>query len=873
MDESQPPRFARWIVETVAPVSTYASSIVGDLDEGFRVRAAASVREARRWYRIEATILLARYGVRRFAPEGFTRDVAYAFRGMRRAPVFAAVVALTLAIGIGANVAILGIIDAAYVRKLPVPAPEQLVGVTAGDRRAPNRIASNGIGIADFKEIRASLRGVDDVAAYVMMDLDAGDSAISVQPTRTALVSGTYFRTLGVAPQRGRFIQPDEEESIGAHAVVVISDHLWRERYRAADAVLGQSLWIGGKSFVIVGVTPPHFTGLHPEGRTDLWLPYSMADGLSSTERGTVRSLDVFARRSVGSTLAEVRASADRVSRQLQMLRPATDSTLALQVRTRDRLADARSGTGVVLFGTVWVVVALIHLALCMNVASLMLARTANRRVEMGVRLCLGASGGRIVRQCIVDAMALAVPGVIVGLGAGWLFSTLITQMQFLSAMSFVFDLRSAVLVAVVAVFTVLQFGLLPALEASRADPVALLRGSSRRARFSGRRLEMVSVVQVAISVVLLADAIAFVSLFQRQQAVEPGYDVAHTAVAELRVPARASGVDWRALHDEAISRLRALPGVISVASADGTPMYKMHWMGELSIPGQAQVTGAPARMTSLQAIGPDYFATLGVPVLRGREFTVHDDANGARRSVFDVVIVNEELARRLWPGQDPIGKALQVDRSTPATVIGIVRDMHDVSSVNLVERAYFPLLESTTHAIDVVVRTSDPAAVSASRIMGAIRTAPVFARATIRTLGGIRDGFLDMSRTAASGLLAAACIAVALTAIGLYGLVAMCIAQRRREIGIRLALGAQRVDITALLVNGTARVVAAGGLLGLIIAAGLVQVQRSWIGSILSMNVLIMMITASTLIVAAAVALALPLWRASRDVPAIMLR
>jgi putative ABC transport system permease protein len=883
-EPTAPPRLAEWLVAWSTRNSTFGNALRGDLREGFSRAAAVSCTRAAAWYWSAAISVAFRYsliGVRRPA---LGRDVGYAWRVLSRAPVFTVVVTLTLAVGIGANAAVLGVIDTMYFRKLPVPHPERIVGIYTGDvrDRGARELRAGGWSSRDvFDAVHARLTGVAGVAMYDMATLNAG-APLDGEPIFSAVVTGDYFDLLGIEPERGRFIRRDDDDATNPHAVVVMSDVLWRTRFSAADSVIGASLQIGKGIFTIIGVAPRGFTGLHPEGRTDLWVPSSssaLAKGRvvpAGDPRSHGESGVIIARMAPGATLSQVQSSADVVAHDLAVDGTPERRRLALYARIRDRLTTVElSGGG--FYGTVfvWLMIALLHLASCTNVASLMLARASARRREIGIRLCLGASRWRIVIQAMVEAAILALLGGAGGLLVGRWLSGALAQMQFLSATDAGLDTRVVAIVTAVSVATVFQFGLLPALDASRNDPLTVLRGNTGGPRSRrGDRSEMVVVIQVVLSVLLLGNAAAFVRMFEHQITAAPGYDVQHVSV--VRIQPRmdvASPAEQTAHYDDVMRHVTSVPGVVGTAAAVGAPLYKPQWFGEIVVPDRTPDPDAP-RETSLQAVGPSYFATIGAPLTRGREFGPADrTAPGAHAGAYTVVIVNSVLARRLWGDADALGKQLSLRGGSPATVVGIAPDILDVSIQAPVARAYFPLLETAYATFEVVVRTSDDASASAARIRGALSSASNLSAPEVRTLSGIRNGALSLSRTVSAGLTACALIALLLAAVGLYGIVAMWAARRRAELGIRIALGARARDVYATLLGGATRLVAIGVALGLVCAAGLVQVERSRMGPALSLDVVTIAASVLTLCLFAGLAGFLPARRATRHPPADVLR
>lgn len=814
--------------------------------------------------------------------DNIARDLRHAWRSLLRAPSFTLVVALTLAIGIGANTAVVTVTDTMFLRKLPVPSPERMFAIFSGD--VHNRARRPAVGwnsFPDYLDLRSRLQGTDGLAAYSMQWVPLGDSLAGASAW-SALVSGNYFQVLGIHAARGRLILPDEEEPRGTHPVVVISDALWKSHFAADEHIVGTQMAIGTGRFTIVGVAPAGFTGTHPEGRTDLWIPitmYAEATGRSYIfDNRDARQVAVIGRLAGGATLAQVQTSLEHATRDLATTYPAVDAQLTMSARPHEHLFELEQNPSVLAsFLFVLAMVALLHLVACANIASLMLARAAARRQELGIRLCLGASRGRVIMQSLAEPALLAMLGAAGGVAIARWTTLLITSMQFMSAADPGLDLRVIGIVGLVTVATVLEFGLVPALEAARRDPLAMIRGSSG-ARVAGRRDPVgpiLVVAQVAVSLVLIASAATLFRTFERQSDADPGFDASHLIVAAL-APKNGSAItgDWSARTAEMTKRIASLPGVTHVAIAGGMPLGPGAWYEEVTVAGHQYADGESRSLSGLN-VGPGYFAAIGAAMARGREFTGADRAPAGPSAGFNVAIVNETMARRFWPGDDPIGKQLSYRNRGSATVVGVVRDMHDVTLTAIVPRAYFPLLETPpTSRFALIVRTaSDPAALRST-----LRTAIVSGSApvdppAIETMSESLDGALSLSRAASVGLATCGAIALLLTAIGLYGLVASWSADRRGEIGIRIALGAEAWQVRRLLVGGVARLIIAGTVIGIGGAVAAIRLAQHLYGPAVEFEAWPLAAAFTLLASASALAAYIPSRRATAVDPAAVLR
>ena len=815
--------------------------------------------------------------------DNLSRDLLYAWRGLRRTPSFAIVVVFTLAIGIGANATIISVIDTAFLRKLPVPAPERIFAVFSGD--VHNRARRPAIGwnsFPDYIDLRARVQGAEGLAAYSMEMLPLGDT-LSGSSVWSALVSGNYFDVLGVHPARGRFIRPDEEEPRGAHPVAVISDAFWKSRFASDEHVVGRELAVGKGRFTIIGVASPGFTGTHPEGRTDLWIPYTMFAEATGSEylfdNRDARRAAIIGRLAPAANLVQVQASIDRAAHDLKTTYPEVDGSLTLRAAKHERLVTFEEAPGTLAtFVLVWAMIALLHLVACSNIASLMLARAAARRQEVGIRICLGASRGRIAMQSLAEPALLAFLGAAGGVMIARWLTLLITQMQFMSAMDPGLDVRVLGIVALITVATVLEFGLAPALGASRRDPLAMLRGSSgtRVAGTRDRVGPLLVVAQVAVSLILLANAAILLRTFERQSGGALGFDAPHLLVASVTLKSDASQTnDWASQIRDFTARATSVPGVSELAVSSGAPLLPGGFNDEVVVAGHQYAEG-DSRAVSGQHIGPGYFATLGATLVRGREFNDKDRVADPRVKFqgFDAVVVNEAMARRFWPGEDPIGKQVSYRHLGSATVVGVVRDMHDVSLSTIIPRVYFPLLElPATPRFVVIARTTADPTTSRLLLRSLIASSSPSSETSIHTMGELLEGALSLSRIGSIGLGACAGLALLLTAIGLYGLVASWSAERRSEIGIRLALGAQPWQVHRLLVGGVGRLILIGAAIGLGGAVALIRLERALYGPSITFEAWPLVAAVLVLSAAAATAAYIPSRRATALDPATVLR
>ena len=772
--------------------------------------------------------------------EHFTREIAVAARSLRASPVFAITVAVTLAVAIGTNAAILTIMDAVFFRKLPVPAAERIVAVYAGDSlRASRQPVLGSSSFSDYDELRTRVQGLDGLAAYTidMFPLEDSSGAAGVQ---TALVSWNYFSVLGIGAERGRMIAPNDEEPAGGQATAVISDALWHSRFGTEQSVIGRDILIGHGHFVVVGVAPPGFTGTHPEGRTDIWMPYTL-QAVATGREYTLGSRDarvaaIIGRLSRGATLGAVQLSLNRAAQDFRSSHPQSDGAIVFRADHHETLISidqARDAFRSFLF--VLAMGVLLLLVASSNVASLLLARGASRRHELGVRLCLGATPWQVTVHSLAEVVLLGGVGTIGAIVISRWLTDALTQVQFLSALNPRTDFRVIAIVVAVGIATSLHFGLTPMLATRRLDPILLIRqsGNGRATSTGGTAASAAVAIQVAVSVVLLCNAAAIFRLVQEETTTNAGYNAESVIVASVSMDGAHPGpLAYVPALDEIMMRASKIPGVQSVTAAVGAPLFRNGHSDEVTASGHEYAPNE-SRSLSSQLVGPHYFSVVGAQLIRGRDFASTDRVTlSGVRDAFDVVIINEAAAKRLWGTTDAIGKTLAFHGSRPSTVIGVIRNMRDVAPTAVVPRAYFPLLEGHYPSFELIARTGGDPARSLPALRSIAQQVSGLRISSIQTLAEVRANALSLPHIAGLTVGGSALIALVLTAVGLYGLVGVWITAQRQEIGIRLAMGSSHRAIYRLVFRRIAAPTAYGCLAGMVVSAGVVLVVRSWLGT-----------------------------------------
>ena len=818
-------------------------------------------------------------------------DLRYAVRGLRARPGFTAAAVVVLALGIGANATLFGIVDAVVLRPMPgVERPERLAWV-ANVHRLGSRLTD--LSYPDYADYRDASRAFAQLALYRRESLSLAGCAGAAagecgEPARVSgeVVTGNYFATLGLRPAHGRFFLPDEDRTRGTHPVVVLSDALWRSRFAADPAVVGRQVTINGAGFTVVGVAGERFAGAELDRPAQLWVPLSMwatvapAAGFDPyTLRVPWGSFRAIGRLADGITPAQAASRVRAVERQIRATDPkdreqfgvATFSVTGL-VHPSDRLEVL----GMSLLGAAVALVVL--LTACANVASLLLGRAAGRRREIGIRYALGASRGRIVRQLLAESALLAVGATAVAMLLSlWLGEALpaLVNAPLVAAPSP--SWRTVAATAAAALVAGALFGVAPALAASRRDVLpSLVDGAAAGTVLGARRSRLQGALvaaQVALSLTLLVCAGLLVRSLHNAAGASVGFDArGDLVVASLDATTQGVlGERRAAFHRELLERVRAFPGVRAASLAAMVPLGGT--MIGMAVQPEGRAEAAPGTVF-VNNVWPDYFRTIGTPLVRGREIADRDVVGAP-----GVVVVNETAARRLWPGQDPIGQRLRLGGADqpPLEVVGVARDAkfdelnedpHPFVFVPEAQRRGF------TTPMTLLVRTDAPAGQTAAQVRSAVRAmAPSLPLYDVRTMAQVIEQRLDKQRAGRTLLALFGALAALLAAVGVYGVTAYAVAQSTREIGVRMALGASAREVLALFVGRGARLALAGVASGAVLSLGAAQVIRSSLVGVSTADPATFAAAASLLVAAAALAALIPARRAARVPPAVALR
>ena len=766
------------------------------------------------------------------ATAGFLGDLRHAVRTLERSPLLTLVVVVSLALGIGANTTMFSLVNALLLRPAPANHPERLASVFTSESDGRRYGASSYPDYLDYRDRNPAFESLAAFSPSPMSLTVAGKS----QRLLGTIVSGNYFSMMEVRPALGRTLLPDDDLP-GAPPVVMVSHGLWTRRFGSDPALVGRPLSINGHPFQVVGVLPSSFRGAVMGITPDLFVPFSTValahPGSDRLDHRGNRGLLLTGRLKSGRTPADAQREMNGVRMALAREYP-TDSARVATVlpESESRIFPSIRGAVVAFTALLVSVVGLVLLVACANVAGLMLARGAARRREIGVRLALGASRGRIVRQLLCESLLLGLLGGAAGLGLAYWGTDLLLAFKPPVPIDITLDLRPdlAVMVftLVLSLATGVVFGLLPALEATRVDLLPAINETPTGTRRGSRLRSSLVVAQVAVTLLLLLGAGLMLRGLSRAARLDPGFDVDHTVAVSFDL--RLRGYDdarGKAFERELLERVAALPRVRGAALDEHLPLGFGGQSSGIAIEGH---TPGPREILEIgsDVVSAGYFATLGLPIVMGRDFGPQDH-EGAR----GVAIVNQTFARRFWPGSDPIGRRLSLDTSGGGGWLEVVGVAKDSKYRTLGEDPrpffYLPLSQVYGPEMTLVVRADgDPRTMLASVRRAALSLdpgLPLFDEKTMFEHLGIT---LFPSRLASTVLGVFGLMAMILAAVGLYGVVAFAVGQRTREIGVRVALGASPRDVQGLIVGQGLKLAVIGIAIGLAAAAVTMRLTAS---------------------------------------------
>src|SRR5262245_27404777 len=828
-------------------------------------------------------------GVRRL--EDLWQDLRFGARMLGKNPGFTLIAVITLALGIGANTAIFSVINAVLLRPLPYPESERLVWLA---ERLPDH---TGLSVAypNFADWRSQQTVFESFGGYMLNNFILTGRGDPVQ-LKGVVMSADVFLTLRAQPALGRVFSADEDKA-GAAPVVVISYGLWQSRYGGDPDIVNQAITLDGRAYTVLGVMPAGFAF---PSEVSLWAPVGpIAANPNWQNRNNHPDLFGVARLKPGATLDQARADLDTIAARLEQQYPGSNKDRRVQV---DRLLDTVVGAVRRNLWTLFGAVGLTLLIACANVANLLLARAAARQREMAVRAALGASRLRIVRQLLVESMLLSILGSAAGLLlAQGTFRVIATMAQGAVPRVSGIGLDGTVLFfsAGLALLTGLLFGLAPAWQASRADLQETLKDAARGVTSGrGRLRHGLVVAEVALTLILLVGAGLLLRSFYQLQQVHTGFVSERVLSFRVDLLARKYPTAERQIgfYQELLEKLRALPGVQTASIASRIPLDGRDNEMSFLIEGQPEPAPGKDLNMDVQVVAPDYFRALGIPVLRGRGFTEQDnrahlggrvagrgqqDPSYATRAGLNAIVVDEEFARRYWPNEDPIGPRVRLpwgprEENPVLTIIGVVGrvKLEQLSEQGETVQAYLPFLQTPRRGMTVLVKTSLAAdamiALARKQMLALDPEQPIH---QVITLSELRTESIASQRLNLTLLGAFAAVALALAAIGLYGALAYAVAQRTREIGIRMALGAQTGAALQLVVGQGMKLALMGVVIGLIAAFALTRLIQNLLFGVSVTDPTTFILVAGLFLFVALLACFLPARQAMKVDPMIALR
>jgi putative ABC transport system permease protein len=750
-------------------------------------------------------------------------DVRLALRSLRRSPGFAVVAVLALTVGIGGNTAIFSVIDATRTQAIPYSEPHQLVYLIGTVRRVV--VERRGASYPDFVDWRAQATRFEDLAAFdsQLMTLAGADESERIA---TEFVSAPYFSLLGVKPALGRTFDAGDDDVSKPSRVIVLSDGLWRRRFGADPQVVGRSITLNGQPFTVVGVMAPGFTGLTDEAQ--LWIPFAQyAPPQAMLARSNRGGFPVLGRLKPGVSRAEAQAEVDAIASRLEREYPGSNEGRGVEVSP---LATEVYGTLRLALQVLMGAIAFVLLIACANVANLLIARSEVRRREIALRVAIGAGRGRLLQQLVTESCVLTLLGAAASIPlAQATISLLVTQspVAFPSILTPALDARMAVFTTVVALICGLCVGLAPWWQIRFADLAHRLRESSRSSDgpVSQRLRNSLVVAEVALAVVLLVGAGLMIQSVRKMSAIDPGFDAGSLLTVHVSVPrapiatdeANRTPVPPVATGRELLDGIASVPGVVAVGLGNDLPLDGNAGANFYSVEGQGPFTAQNRPRAWVHRVSPEFFEALRIPLVAGRTFR-----DTELTPTQTAVVVSERVASRFWPNQDPIGKRItfgSVDENVQwMSVVGVVRDVRYRTlrrTANTDPDVYLPFADRNAQ-IAFAIRTSVPPSSVVAAVRAAIRAvAPSIAIYDVESMGDRVYRQSSRERFVAWVMSVFAGIALCLCALGIYGVMSYVVTQRTREIGIRLALGAQPRDVLQRIAGGGARLIVAGMAIG----------------------------------------------------------
>jgi predicted permease len=807
--------------------------------------------------------------------ETIWQDLRFGFRQLRKNPGFTVVALLSLALGIGANAVIFSLISTVLLRPLPIAHPEQVFAVHQIKLRNSD---PQSMSYRNYKDVRDRNQSLSGMAVYRFAPTSVSHNG-SNERIWGYLVSGNYFDVLGVRPLLGRTFTAEEDRTVDANPVMVLSYGCWQRRFGGDPKIAGKSVLVNNHSFTVLGVARPEFSGTESIFAPEFWIPSMMQPWIEPQFNGLEERGDgqwfAFGRLKPGVTTVQAKAQLNEVAAQLGKEYPDQDEGMGFLLTPPGLVVPSLRSAVIAFSGALMLTVTLVLLIACTNLACLLLARSAQRRKEIAVRLAIGATRARLTRQLLTESVLLSLTGGALGLALGFFLmrtaQAAIPATDFGLILDLRLDWRVVCFVGSLALLTGIGFGLIPSLQASRANVVSTLQenttGSRRRVWLRSALVTM----QVALSLVLLITAGLTVRSLRHAEELGPGFNPDHAVILSMDLGLQGyEETKGQSFYRQIVERVRALPGVQGAVLANTLPLSLDVSTTSVYPEGQAKPPASEMPEAIYKQVGPGYFKTMETLLVGGRDFSENDKDGGP-----GVVIVNETIAQRFWPEQNAVGKRLVNGNSGLVEVVGVARNglyRNYGEPPQLV--IFFPLTQRYSANAVLVVRTMADAKSAIAAVRSEVQKLdPTLPFYDAKTLAEHLDVPLFPLQAAVAAVGSFGVLALILAAIGIYGVMAFSVSQRTQEIGIRMALGANAADVWRMVLRHGFTITAVGMAIGLFCAFGLSRILANLLYGVSATDPMIFLLISLLLSAVALAACFIPARRATKVDPVIAIK
>jgi predicted permease len=817
--------------------------------------------------------------------EKLFQDITYSIRSLFKSPGFTIIAVLSLALGIGANSAIFSLADALLLRPLPVRQPGSLMAVSTDPGGESDTMG--GVSYPDYRDFRDKAHSFDGLTASNLSRVSVAKSANDSPHLRGALmVSDNFFQVLGVEPALGRGFLPAEGAVAGRSPVAVLAYDFWRTEFSSDHSILGHTVRINGIDFNIVGIAPASFTGVDQYVRPHLYIPAAMLQRLSAsvqdlTEDRKDHEFDVKGRLKPGVMREQAQAELATIWKGLEPLHSVSDQQRVVRLRTELQARVVQDPPDAYLITLLLALVGVVLIIACANVANLLLGRARGRSREIAVRLALGATRGRLVRQLLTESMLLALVGAIVGVGLAYegirFFQTIQIPTDLPISISPQLDGRVLLFSLICAVASAIVFGLAPALQSSKPALVPSLKSSESGQPTAARRLlgrNSLVIGQVAMSMILLIAAGMLMDGFRHALVLNPGFRIDHVLTMQFDTAlVRYTDQQTHDFYRGLVEKARALPGVRNVTLATTVPLSPGQDIENVAPEGHQFPKGQSAARILSDVVDENYFEVMQTPVVQGRTFAAAD-----KEGTPLVAIVNEEFAKTYWPGQSALGKRLRLDskKNDWLQIVGVTKTgKYTFTGEPPTPFLYLPFAQNPRKSMYLLTNSSGDPATLAAPLRALVHTMdpdqPIFNVRTMEDFYQVRA--ISVLRILVEVVMTMGAVGLTLALIGLYGLIAFSVSRRTREIGIRMAIGAHRSDVLRMVLRQGLTLAVAGIGVGGAISVAVARALTAGLVGLGHPNAATYVIVPVTLLVVALASCYLPAFRASRVDPMVALR